>query len=144
MIKNIKKSGKKIIMPRIGLLTCNSGASNTGSLTGIAAIEIIKEFDDVGILSLPSLANNVSRQVMVTKDIQYIVVVDGCKNSCAKKVLEKLGLEYDAYLNIEKDIGIRKIGPFSTLEYSQEEVEKVKNEINKLIEEVGKNEKTQS
>jgi len=144
MIKNIKKSGKKMIMPRIGLLTCNSGASNTGSLTGIAAIEIIKEFDDVGILSLPSLANNVPRQVIIAKYIQHIVVVDGCKNSCAKKILKKLGLKYDAYLNIEKDVKIRKIGPFSTLEYSQEEVEKVKNEIKKLIEKVGKNENTQS
>jgi len=133
-----------MIMPRIGLLTCNSGASNTGSLTGKAAIEIIKEFDDVGILSLPSLANNVPRQVMVAKNIQHIVVVDGCRNCCAKKVLEKLGLKYDAYLNIEKDLGIKKIGPFSTLEYSQDEVEKVKNAIKKLIEEVRKNGKIQS
>ena len=123
-----------MIMPRIGLLTCNSGASNTGSLTGKAAIEIIKEFDDVGILSLPSLANNVPRQVMIAKNIQHIVVVDGCKNSCAKKVLEKLGLKYDAYLNIEKDIGIKKIGPFSSLQYSKEEIDRVKNGIKKLIE----------
>jgi len=123
-----------MIMPRIGLLTCNSGASNTGSLTGKAAIEIIKEFDNVGILSLPSLANNVPRQVMIAKNIQHIVVVDGCKNSCAKKVLEKLGLKYDAYLNIEKDIGIKKIGPFSSLQYSKEEIDRVKNGIKKLIE----------
>jgi len=32
---------KNLKPPKIGLLTCNSGASNTGSLMGIAAIEII-------------------------------------------------------------------------------------------------------
>jgi len=127
-----------MIIPGIGLLVCNSGASNTGSLTGAAALEIIRESDNVGIFSLPPLANGVPRQVAIAKEVQHIVVVDGCKNSCARKVLEKLNLKYDAYLNIEKDTGIRKIGPFSTLQYSQDEVDKVKNEIKKLIEEVGK------
>ena len=127
-----------MVIPKIGLLACNSWASNTGSLTGAAALEIIKEFDDVGILSLPSLANRVPRQVAITKKLQHIVVVDGCKNTCAKKVLEKLNLKYDAYLNIEKDIGIKKIGPFSSLQYSQDDVVRVKNEIKKLIEEIRK------
>ena len=125
-------------MPRIGLLACNSGASNTGSLTGVAALEIVKEFDDVGILSLPSLANNVPRQVAITRRLQHIIVIDGCKNACAKKVMEKLNIKYDAYLNIEKDIGIKKIGPFSSLQYSQDDVERVKNEIKKLIEQINK------
>jgi len=129
---------EKIIMPRIGLLACNSGASNTGSLTGVAALEIVKEFDDVGILSLPSLANNVPRQVAITRRLQHIIVIDGCKNACAKKVMEKLNIKYDAYLNIEKDIGIKKIGPFSSLQYSQDDVERVKNEIKKLIEQINK------
>ena len=129
---------EKIITPRIGLLACNSGASNTGSLTGVAALEIVKEFDDVGILSLPSLANNVPRQVAITKRLQHIIVIDGCKNACAKKVMEKLNIKYDAYLNIEKDIGIKKIGPFSSLQYSQDDVERVKNEIKKLIEQINK------
>lgn len=121
------------MMPEIGLIVCGSNASNTGSLAGAAAMAIIKEFDNVGILSLPSLANGVPRQVAIAKKIQYIVVVDGCKNSCAKNVAEKLGLKYDAYLNIEKDIGIKKIGPFSSLQYSKEEIARVKNEIEKLI-----------
>ena len=129
---------EKIITPRIGLLACNSGASNTGSLTGVAALEIVKEFDDVGILSLPSLANNVPRQVAITKRLQHIIVIDGCKNACAKKVMEKLNIKYDTYLNIEKDIGIKKIGPFSSLQYSQDDVERVKNEIKKLIEQINK------
>ena len=122
-----------MIIPGIGLLVCNSSASNTGSLTGAAALEIIRESGNVGILSLPSLANGVPRQVAIAKEIQHIVVVDGCKNSCARNVAEKLGLKYDAYLNIEKDIVIKKIGPFSTLQYSKEEIARVKNEIEKLI-----------
>lgn len=129
----MNEKSKKLRIPKIGLLVCNSGASNTGALTGAAALEIIKEFDDVGILSLPSLVNGVPRQVAIAKKIQHIVVVDGCKNSCARNVAEKLGLKYDAYLNIEKDIGIKKIGPFSSLQYSKEEIARVKDEIEKII-----------
>ena len=47
--------------PKIGLLICNSGSSNSGTLTGIAAMEVIKELssDLIGICSLPALANEI-------------------------------------------------------------------------------------
>jgi len=78
-----------MIMIKIGLLACNSRASNTGELTGAAATEIVREYNDVGILSLPALANGVARQVAMAKEISHIIVIDGCKNSCAKKKSQK-------------------------------------------------------
>jgi hypothetical protein len=61
-------------MIKIGLLACNSRASNTGELTGAAATEIVREYNDVGILSLPALANGVARQVAMAKEISHIIV----------------------------------------------------------------------
>jgi uncharacterized metal-binding protein len=122
-------------IPEIGLLACNSGSSNSGALTGIAAMEVVKEFggDWVGICSLPALANEIPRQVLTVKDLKHLIIVDGCRNSCAMKVAKKLSLSHDAYVNLENDLKIDKLGPFSTLQYSGEDVNKVKEAIKAKI-----------
>jgi uncharacterized metal-binding protein len=127
-------------VPKIGLLTCNSGSSNSGTLTGIAAMEVIKELrgDLVGICSLPALANEIPRQVLTVKDLEHLIIVDGCRNSCAMKVAKKLSLSHDAYVNLENDLKIEKLGPFSTLQYSGEDVNKVKEAIKERIGQVGR------
>jgi len=124
--------------PKIGLVACNSGASNTGHLTGLAALEVVKKFgsEKVGICSLPALANNIPRQTLLVKKIQHLIVIDGCRNECARKILNTLGIKYEKYLNLEYDLQINKLGPFTTLEYSEEDVEKVSSAIIKKIQEM--------
>lgn len=123
--------------PEIGLVVCNSGASNTGQLTGLAALEVVRKLgsDKIGICSLPALANKIPRQVMLVKKIKRLIVVDGCRNECSRKILDALGIKYDEYLNLENDLGIRKLGPFTTMNYSKEDVEKVSLAIMKRIQE---------
>jgi uncharacterized metal-binding protein len=124
--------------PEIGLVACNSGASNTGHLTGLAALEVVKKFgsEKVGICSLPALANNIPRQTMLVKKIKHLIVIDGCRNECARKILNTLGIKYEKYLNLEYDLQINKLGPFTTLQYSEEDVEKVSSAIIKKIQEM--------
>jgi uncharacterized metal-binding protein len=124
--------------PKIGLVACNSGASNTGHLTGLAALEVVKKFgsEKVGICSLPALANNIPRQTILIKKIQHLIVIDGCRNECARKILNTLGIKYEKYLNLEYDLQINKLGPFTTLEYSEKDVEKVSSAIIKKIQEM--------
>jgi uncharacterized metal-binding protein len=116
-------------------LTCNSGSSNSGTLTGIAAVEVLKGLsgDLVGICSLPALANEIPRQVLSVKNLQHLIIVDGCRNSCAMKVARKLSLSHDAYVNLENDLNIEKLGPFSTLQYSEEDLAKVTQAIKAKI-----------
>ncbi len=111
-------------IPKIGLVACNSGASNTGHLTGLAALEVVKKFgsDKVGICSLPALANNIPRQTVLVKKIEHLIVIDGCRNECARKILNTLGIKYENYINLEYDLQINKLGPFTTLDYSIEGV----------------------
>ena len=124
--------------PKIGLVACNSGASNTGHLAGLAALEVVKKFgsEKVGICSLPALANNIPRQTILVKKIQHLIVIDGCRNECARKILNTLGIKYEKYLNLEYDLQINKLGPFTTLEYSEEDVEKVSSAIIKRVQEM--------
>jgi len=111
-------------IPKIGLVTCNSGSSNSGYITGLAATRLLTEFgEDVGMCSLPAIANKVPRQIAVVKRIPHIIVVDGCHNRCASKILDQLGIHYDEYINLE-DLGIKKLGPFTAVKYDQEDLEK--------------------
>ena len=123
--------------PKIGLVVCNSGASNTGHLTGLAALEVVKRLgsEKVGICSLPALVNNIPRQTMLVKKIEHLIVIDGCRNECSRKILNTLGIKCDKYLNLEYNLGIKKLGPFSTMNYSEEDVEKVSSAIIKKIQE---------
>ncbi len=123
---------ERTMMPKIGLLVCGSNASNTGALTAAAALKIITRCKDIAILSLPSLANQIPRQIALAKKIEKLIVVDGCHNECAKKILEGLGIKYDAYLNLEYDLKIMKSGPFTTLDYSEDDLTKVEDAIYKL------------
>ncbi|MBO3832888.1 MAG: putative zinc-binding protein [Candidatus Brockarchaeota archaeon] len=117
--------------PEIGLVVCNSGASNTGQLAGLAALKVVEKLgsDKVGICSLPALANKIPRQVMLVRKIGRLIVVDGCRNECSRRILDNLGIKYDKYLNLEHDLGIKKLGPFTTMNYSEDDVEKVYSAI---------------
>lgn len=124
-------------IPDIGIAACGSWSSNTGMITGLAASKIIEELGSVaGILSVPALANKIPRQVAIAKRIPHIIVIDGCHNECVKKVFTKLGIKFDVYVNIEYDLGIKKRGPFTTPQYSFEEVKNAASLILKKIKEM--------
>jgi uncharacterized metal-binding protein len=123
-------------LPKVGLFACFSGGSNTGSLTGMAALEVVRRLgsETVGICSLPALLSEVPRQSNLVKKIEKIIVVDGCHNVCARRLLSGMGIEPVIYLNLEKDLGIVKNGPFTSIEFTDLEVQTVANALITLIE----------
>ena len=124
------------MIPDIGLIICNSGASNTGTITGLVAYEIVKEKNNIGIFSLPALANKIPRQIALVRKVKKLIVVDGCKNECAKKIVESLGINYNSYINLGYDLGIQKVGPFTSLEYNTDDIKRSKQEILNRIENI--------
>jgi len=120
-------------LPKIGLLVCNSGGSNTGTLTGIAAYGMIKEIAGIGVFSLPALANGTPEQIALAKKVPRLIVIDGCQSECAKKVADEMDIPYHAYLNLVRDVGIEHLGAFSTMDYSVEDMKKVRNAVKKII-----------
>jgi uncharacterized metal-binding protein len=55
------------------------------------------------------------RFTYLVKKIQHSIVIDGCRNECARKILNILGIKYEKYLNLEYDLQIKKLRPFTTL-----------------------------
>ena len=130
---------KKVTLPQVGLFACFSGASNTGSLTGMAALEVVRRLgsDMVGVCSLPAVLNQVPRQSTLMRRIEKIIVIDGCHNQCARQLLAGVGIEPAVYLNLEKDLGIAKRGPFTSLEFTDQEVQAVTDALIAAIEAEG-------
>ncbi|HEK86088.1 MAG TPA: hypothetical protein ENO29_07020 [Candidatus Aminicenantes bacterium] len=131
---------KRPNLPRIGLFACFSGGSNTGSLTGLAALEVIRRLgnEEAGICSLPALLNQVPRQSDLVRKIAKIVVIDGCHQSCAKQLLANAGIKPQAYLNLETDLGLMKKGPFSSLDFNDEQIKQVAEAILAIINDLNK------
>jgi len=120
-----QKEGRAL--PTVGIFACFSGGSNTGSLTGMAALEVVRRLGSkvVGICSLPAVLNQVPRQSALVKKIEKIIVIDGCHNDCARQLLTQRDITPDVYLNLETDLHLTKQGPFSSLAFTADEVNRV-------------------
>jgi uncharacterized metal-binding protein len=120
-----------MVLPKVGLVACFSGGSNTGSLSGMAALEVVKRLggEMVGICSLPAILNDVPRQSAMMQRIEKLVVIDGCHNGCARKLLASRGIVPDVYLNLEEDLHLTKQGPFTSLAFTDDEVTLVADAI---------------
>jgi uncharacterized metal-binding protein len=129
---------KQVTLPKVGLFACFSGGSNTGSLTGMAALEVVRRLgsDAAGVCSLPAILSEVPRQSALVRKIEKIIVIDGCHNACARRLLMGIGIKPAIYLNLETDLHLSKQGPFTSLAYTEEEVNRVANAIIATIGEI--------
>lgn len=125
-------------LPSVGLFACFSGGSNTGSLTGMAALEVVRRLgnETVGICSLPATLNQVPRQSALVQRIEKLIVIDGCHNGCARQLLAQVGIAPSVYLNLETDLHISKQGPFTSLAFTDEEVNRVADGLVAAIQEM--------
>jgi uncharacterized metal-binding protein len=125
------KRKMKMALPEVGLFACFSGGSNSGSLTGMAALEVVRHLgsETVGICSLPAILNQVPRQSALVKQMKHLIVIDGCHNACAKLLLADKGIVPDVYLNLEENLLLTKQGPFSSLAFTDDEVKRVADAI---------------
>jgi len=112
--------------PRVGIFCCGGAMSSAGELTGVAAFEVLKRLGpkEVGMGCVSALAAGVPKHFRTMQSLEKVVVIDGCPNSCVRKIVERTGARMDAYINLGKDLKIKKIGPFKPLAYSQEDLER--------------------
>ena len=112
--------------PRVGLFYCGGAMSSVGELTGVAAFEVLKRLGpkEVGMGCVAALAAGVPKHFRTMQGLDKVVVIDGCPNSCVRKIVEQTGTRMEAYINFGKDLKIKKVGPFKPLAYSQEDLER--------------------
>lgn len=135
-----KRMSEKEHVPGNALFCCFGCMSSVGTLTGVAMLEAYKRLDrdKNGLFCTSTIAAGVPKHRKTTDQAKRTIVVDGCYNRCAKKILENAGVKVDRYLNLLYDLKIPKIGPFKPFDYSKEDLEKAADAIVKLCEEVQK------
>jgi len=121
-------------VPDNAVFCCFGCMSSVGTLTGVATLEAYKRLDKekYGLFCTSAIAAGVPKHRKTTEKAKRIIVIDGCYNKCAKKILEKDGFKINRYLNLLLDLKIPKIGPFKPFDYSEEDLEKAVNEIIKI------------
>lgn len=97
-----------------------------GELTAIASFEVLKRLgpQEVGMGCVSALAAGIPKHFKTMQGLEKVLVIDGCPNSCVRKIIEKTGAKMDGYLNLGKDLGIKKIGPFKPMDFTPEDFEK--------------------
>ncbi len=125
--------------PRVGIFYCGGAMSSVGELTGVAAFEVLKRLgtQEVGMGCVSALAAGVPKHFRTMQSLEKVVAIDGCPNSCVRKIAERTGARIDGYINLGKDLRIKKIGPFKPLAYSQEDLERAVEAIIVKIQETG-------
>ncbi|MCX6028826.1 MAG: putative zinc-binding protein [Chloroflexi bacterium] len=99
-------------LPDNALFVCFGGMSNVGTLTGLAALEAVKQAGPgkAAIFCLGGLPTQAPTVLDKTSKVKRIVTVDGCPLNCARKIVETAGFKPDATLTLVNDCGITK-GP---------------------------------
>jgi uncharacterized metal-binding protein len=102
------------------LLSC-SGGSNVGQLSNRAAVELTLEgFGKM--FCLAGIGGHINGLVQSAKDVQQIIVIDGCDIGCSKAILENADVPFKNYV-VLTELGIGKNKDFNL---KQEEVDRVK------------------
>jgi len=125
--------------PRVGIFYCGGAMSSAGELTGVAAFEVMKRLgpQEVGMGCVSALAAGIPKHFRTMQGLEKVIAIDGCPNACVRKIVEQTGARMDGYINLGKDLKIKKIGPFKPLAYSQQDLERAVEAIIAKIQETG-------
>lgn len=97
-----------------------AGQANTGQLTNLAAIQLTEEgFGSIACVAL--LAIGSEGLVASAKNVDEVVILDGCPMVCARKIAEAQGVPIGQHL-VMTELGITK-GPSKS--YTGDDIEKI-------------------
>jgi len=115
----------------IMLLSC-SGGSNVGQLSNRAAVELTQEgFGKM--FCLAGIGGHISGLVQSAKDVEQIIVIDGCDIGCSKAILKHADVPFKNYV-VLTELGIGKNKDFNL---KQDDVDRVKAAIKRTANEDG-------
>ena len=104
---------KRIIFP------C-AGQANVGQLTNLAALQLTEEgYGSIACVAL--LAIGTETLIANAKNVDEVVILDGCPMLCAKKIADAQGVAAGQHL-VMTELGITK-GPSKS--YTDDDIEKI-------------------
>ncbi len=108
------------------LLVCG-GAANVGLIGYLAAIELTKE-GKARMCCITPVGAKMETYIDIAKRAKRLIVINGCQNRCASKVLEQAGVNPDYVITVSEII--RKI---PTFDISGDDVQLVKKKVAEVL-----------
>jgi uncharacterized metal-binding protein len=111
------------------VLACD-GASSVGQIGHEVAKKLTVEHD-ARMCCLAAVAANSPVHVNIAKTAKKLIVINGCANKCATKILDQKGIKYDYSITIS-EAGVKKA---STLDFDEKDVDDIVNKVLKDLKE---------
>ena len=121
----------------IGLNGC-FGSSDLGQMTGFIPRVLVKDIPNAFMRCPLALWPEVEGATQVLLHDDYQVVIDGCKERCLLKTLQKAGVEVDLAYALDEDFGLEKA---AGQDFDESVMERVAEKIKKDIQELAKRDK---
>ncbi len=106
------------------ILSC-SGGSNVGQIANQVAVELTKEGYGK-MFCLAGIGGHLSGFVQSARDVDKLVVIDGCDIGCSKAILDHLEIPVEVYLVLTEKPGLKKNKDFNL---KREDIERVKEAV---------------
>ncbi len=110
------------------VLACD-GASSVGQVGNEVAKKLTVDHD-ARMCCLAAVAAGSPVHVKIAEKSKKLIVINGCANKCASKILDQKGIKYDYSVTIS-ELGVKKA---STLDFDEENVKKITEKILKNLE----------
>lgn len=108
------------------ILACD-GAASVGQVGHAVAVELTNSKEAARMCCITAVAAESKAHVDVAKRARKLIVINGCANRCASKVLERLNIPYTYETVIAKE-GVEKV---PTLDFDMEDVQRISEKIAK-------------
>jgi uncharacterized metal-binding protein len=106
------------------ILACD-GAASVGQIGHEVAVKMTKEQKDARMCCLSAVAAESKPHVAIAQKAKRLIVINGCANQCASKILKRLAIEPSYEITIAKE-GVNKI---PTLDFDEDDVIRITNKI---------------
>jgi uncharacterized metal-binding protein len=112
------------------ILVCD-GAASVGQIGHEVGVKLTKDMpEQARMCCLSAVAAGSKPHVEIAKRAKRLIVINGCANKCATKILENIGVK-PAFDFTIVDKAVEKV---PTLDFDEEDVERIANEISREIE----------
>lgn len=110
------------------ILACD-GAASVGQVGHEVAVKLTREVNKARMCCITAVAAESKPHVDIAKRARRLIIINGCGNRCASKVMEKLKIPYD-YETVIAQEGVKKV---PTLDFDIDDVERIAEKIIKEI-----------
>ena len=112
------------------ILACD-GAASVGQVGHEVAVKLTREVEGARMCCLSAVAADSKPHVQIAEKARKLIVINGCTNNCASKILRNKNIKPSYEIIIAKE-GVEKV---PTLDFDEEDVDRI---AKKIVEDVSK------